>query len=250
MAWKVFFATATGRTHQQDGVPCQDSGGFLLRGGVLVASVCDGAGSARAGGEGAARFAALLPERVAAQFPLGPPALEDEAREALARALAEVRAGVATEAAARDLVLADFACTLVGCIASVEGGWIFHVGDGYGASRGRDGEPGAISRPENGEFADETYFLTDDAWDAHLRLTPIPAPGQGGVIGLLSDGVAPFAIDRARSGFFAPFLDPVLAYLAGVDEAAGSEALAHLLAGERALEISADDKALLLAIAT
>ena len=104
-----------------------------------------------------------------------------------------------------------------------------------------------LSRPENGEYADETYFVTDENWKDHLRLTPLAAPGRGCVIGLMSDGTAPFAVDRARSGFFRPFIDPVAAYLREAAAPNGNEALRNLLESPRAGEISSDDKTLLLA---
>jgi hypothetical protein len=69
------------------------------------------------------------------------------------------------------------------------------------------------------------------------------------VIGLRSDGTAPFAIDRARTGFFRPFIDPVAAYLRNASAPTGNEALRNLLESPRASEISSDDKTLLLAFA-
>ena len=107
-----------------------------------------------------------------------------------------------------------------------------------------------LSRPENGEYADETYFVTDENWTDHLRLTPLAAPGRGCVIGLMSDGTAPFAVDRERSGFFRPFIDPVAAFLREATAANGNEALRNLLESPRASAISSDDKTLLLAFVT
>ena len=139
------------------------------------------------------------------------------------------------------------ACTLVGCVAGPDGGCFFHIGDGFGVFVDGRGHT-VLSPPENGEYTDETYFVTDEDWETHLRLTPFGAPARGGTIGLMSDGVSPFAIDRARTGFYAPFIDPVRAFLARATEHDGNQALRNLLESEKTLAITSDDKALLLAL--
>ena len=63
----------------------------------------------------------------------------------------------------------------------------------------------------------------------------------------MSDGTAPFAVNRARSGFFRPFIDPIASFLHAATASNGNEALRVLLESPRACEISADDKTLLLA---
>ena len=126
----------------------------------------------------------------------------------------------------------DFSCTLVGCVASADGGCFFHIGDGFAIYQGAAGDS-VLSRPENGEYADETFFVTDEDWQDHLRFTPVPRPERGSVIGLMSDGTAPFAVNRERSAFFRPFIDPIAAFLrdaapserrCGVAQSAGESA--------------------------
>jgi hypothetical protein len=63
----------------------------------------------------------------------------------------------------------------------------------------------------------------------------------------MSDGTAPFAVNRARSGFFRPFIDPIVAFLREATAPNGNAALRNLLESPRACEISPDDKTLLLA---
>src|SRR5688572_30900211 len=45
MGWRVFAAAATGKSHLDGGIPCQDAFFSALVGDTLVAAVCDGAGS-------------------------------------------------------------------------------------------------------------------------------------------------------------------------------------------------------------
>jgi hypothetical protein len=250
MHWKVFLATATGKHHLDADLPCQDAGHYLVVDGNLVGVVCDGAGSAAQGHEGAQRFATRLAARLAARLEAGSLAPQDAAgaRTAIHDAIAAERDSLELEAAARGLVLRDFACTLVGCVAGRKGGCFFHIGDGFAIHRRGDGVS-VLSAPENGEFADETYFVTDTSWQEHLRVTPLAAARPGCLIGLMSDGTSPFAVDRPRTGFFAPFIEPVLRFLRQAGEADGSLALRRLLEDEQTFAITTDDKTLLLALA-
>ena len=185
---------------------------------MLVAVVCDGAGSAREGRTASDFIARALAEQLSSTLHAGPERLTEVQAEGSARLERDhptppsrrVRTRLADLAASRELALHDFSCTLVGCVASRGGGCFFHVGDGFAIQQGPAGDT-VLSRPENGEYADETYFVTDENWKDHLRLTPLAAPERGAVIGLMSDGTAPFAVNRARSGFFRPFIDPIAA---------------------------------------
>src|SRR5208283_4372679 len=139
---------------------------------------------------------------------------EDGARlEATIRcAIEAARSRLADLAVSRQLALHDFSCTLVGCVVSAGGGCFFHIGDGFAIAQGAAGDS-VLSPPENGEYADETYFVTDENWKDHLRLTPISEINRGCLIGLMSDGTSPFAIDRLKTGFYRPFIDPVVNFL-------------------------------------
>ncbi len=251
MQWKVFFASAAGKYHLDDNVPCQDSGHHVAIDDVLVGVVCDGAGSARAGHLGSDFFAKKLTELLSQSIACGQivKGAQADCRDQLLAILQEARSQLGAIAAARQLELRDFACTVVGCITSGDGGWFFHIGDGFGICVQDNGES-VLSHPENGEYADETYFVTDDHWKDHLRVTPIPAIDRGGLIGLMSDGAAPFAVNRSRTGFYRPFFDPVVSFLSSATERSGSQALQSVLENEKTFAITADDKTILLALAS
>jgi hypothetical protein len=250
--WRVFSASATGQRNLDQGTAGQDASHCLVTDDVLVAVVCDGAGSVQQGRAGANFMARSLTERLSSTLHEDRRLLELQAagsarlEAVLLDAIEAVRGRLADLADSSEHALDDYACTLVGCVASPGGGCLFHIGDGFAIVQGPAGES-VLSRPENGEYADETYFVTDESWKDHLRLTPLAAPGHECVIGLMSDGTAPFAVDRARSGFFRPFIDPIAAYLRDATGPNGNEALRNLLESPRASEISSDDKTLLLA---
>ncbi len=241
--WRVFSASATGKRNLDAGAAGQDASHCVVADDLLIAVVCDGAGSAREGHTGSDFIARALAARLAQDLQ----AERDAPLESLIRgAIEAVRSRLAELAASRALELHDFSCTLVGCVASRGGGCFFHIGDGFAIQQGPAGDT-VLSRPENGEYADETYFVTDENWVDHLRLTALAAPERGAVIGLMSDGTAPFAVNRARSGFFRPFIDPIADFLGAATAPSGNEALRRLLESPRACEISTDDKTLLLA---
>ncbi len=241
--WTVFSASAIGKRNLEQGAAGQDASHCVVTDDVLVAIVCDGAGSVLEGRTGSQFIARTLADQLSSTVRAeGGAYLE----ATIQSAIESVRTRLADLAASRELALHDFSCTLLGCVATPGGGCFFHIGDGFAIQQGAAGDS-VLSRPENGEYADETYFVTDEDWQDHLRLTPLPAPEPGCMIGLMSDGTAPFAVNRARSGFFRPFIDPIAAFLRDATAPVGNEALRNLLESPRACEISSDDKTLLLA---
>jgi len=249
MGWRVMAASATGRSHLDRGQPCQDAYASASAGRVLVAVVCDGAGSASHSDTGAKTVSAAVVAAVAAHRQLGgePAALAVETvREIIEAAIVDAREQLGGVAAAKQLTLADHACTLVGVVADANGGWFFHVGDGVAACEFAPPQLPAVSLPANGEYANETWFVTGGNWREQLRLTRFD--GQAQAIVLMSDGVQPFAMTRDGSGLFQPFIAPVLRYLGSVDAEHGSQALQATLADPRTDHITGDDKTLLVAL--
>jgi hypothetical protein len=250
MDWKVFYASAAGKYHLAGNSPCQDSGHYVVVDGVLIGAVCDGAGSAGEGHVGSEFIAKKVTELVSESVTSGQFARDTQSgyRDALLAIIESARSQLKDIALSRGLELRDFASTLVGCITSREKGCFFHVGDGFAIHLRHTGES-VLSHPENGEYADETYFVTDDNWQDHLRVTPIADINRGCLIGLMTDGASPFAVDRAKTGFYRPFIDPVVNFLSEASQHSGNQALQSVLENERTLAITADDKTLLLALA-
>jgi hypothetical protein len=150
------------------------------------------------------------------------------------------REDLAAHARASGRNLDDFQATLVGLVADGASGLLFHVGDGVGVAAG-DGAL-AISRPENGAFADETYFVTDADWEAHLRFEEVPFPVARAA--LMSDGAAGFVMAPGLSGFDPRFMDPVSRFLEDAPVERGERALLATLSDPRTHAITSDDKCL------
>ena len=248
MAWKVNAASAIGKYHIDTGLPCQDDFAFQVAGDVLIGVVCDGAGSSAHSELGAKACSQSVVESIVATLAEGAAGgLEMVCSyEYLKTTVETARVRLQSIADENGFQFHDLSCTLVGCIASPEGGCLFHIGDGFGVAE-YDGLSPIIALPENGEYANETYFVTAADWPVRLRITILPA-AKTGCVALMSDGAAPFVVNRQQTGLFIPFIKPVTKYLSGVSQEEGNHALWDTLAGEGTYAITGDDKTLLIAM--
>ena len=143
--------------------------------------------------------------------------------------------------------LSDFDATLVGVVAGPEMGVFFHVGDGAAcATKLDDVSTSVVCGPENGEYANETYFITQDGWRDHLRLSSFNS--QYNLVALMSDGVTPFALAQGASALFQPFFDPLSKFLAEHNEEDGEQAIKNILERDAIRQITGDDKTLVWAL--
>lgn len=245
MSWKVFAASAKGSSHVTGGLPCQDASAFQHRGEWLMAVVCDGAGSAASSHVGSTVICAQVIEKLSAQADVLASLDAADFDSLITEILGEVRDGLDAHARIAKADLRDYAATVVGAVMGPTHGWFFHIGDGLGVARHADGD--TLSLPENGEYANETYFLSGSQWRDHLRITPIDQPTSR--LMLMSDGAMPFVMAKGHQAVYAPFVDPVERFLRDADENVGAKALAATLDDPRTCEITSDDKTLLIALA-
>jgi len=242
-AWSVHLASAAGRHHLEAGTPCQDAAAALAWPGGFAAAVSDGAGSAPRSEAGARTIVDQVVALCAAQAGQAGFSWSDD----LPRIVEQARARLLEQARSQGHELRDYAATLLACVVDGSRGCFFHIGDGAGVHCSADGAT-VVSAPENGEFADETYFITQEDWREHLRLMVIEGLGDSSLVGLMSDGAMPFVLDRSRRAFFPPFIEPVRRHLAGRSTVEGSAALLGVLQDPRTLDITSDDKTLVLAM--
>lgn len=246
LAWIVTAASVRGPEHAGKGRPRQDACAWRSEGGRLVAVVADGAGSAPLSREGARLCSAAV---VDALFASTLPVLEDEeepVREAIEAAIATARALIAERIEVQlGGSTRDYAATVVGVWAEGESGCLFHIGDGAAAAtRAKDLGRSVVSPPENGSFAEETFFFTDRAWRARLRITPFK---DCDLVVLASDGAGSFTFAPRWQGLEAEFVAPLARHLERRSPAAARRTLARVLHAPGAQAINGDDKTLILA---
>jgi hypothetical protein len=237
--WQVASASVTGPSHVQHGVGCDDAAAAAAIGSSVFAVVCDGAGSSQFGGRGAETAARLLIERLSSAPHEEAPGAPDSA--AVRAALHEVRAALLAEAEREGVRPSAFATTVVGAWLGATGGLLFHLGDGVALAFATNNDVLAVSRGRVSEYANETYFLTDDTWEESLAIEPLPAGVES--LFLMTDGVTPFAMELNAAK--ASFYEGVLAYLRRNGAAKGATAIQRLLDKDEARSKVADDKTLL-----
>jgi len=76
--------------------------------------------------------------------------------------------------------ITEYAATIVAALVSQSGGFIIHVGDGVASSLAIEGEHDnpaldvlTQSDPENGEYINQTFYLTEPNWIHHVRITAL-----------------------------------------------------------------------------
>ena len=210
VTWRVVNASAIGTSHAHSDIPCQDSCWAqvdqLLNGAPLLTMfVADGAGSAINGGQGAElaiETAAKLVTQKAMQGEFG---LDDKLATDL---LLAIRERIFAAAEAESLQARDYACTFLGVVSSPAGTLVLQIGDGAVVLDTGSGLEIAIN-PMTGEYANMTYFVTDE--DAEKVLETKTYPDKVLKVAAFSDGVQRLALNLASNTphepFFAPFFN-------------------------------------------
>lgn len=247
--WRWAAARAAGTSHARTGLPCQDAWTVGTCGPpgapVLAAIVSDGAGSARCSREGARLVVRGIGASARSWFAdhAEPPG-ENEVRGWLT----VVRDRIDEEAVRRDATARDFAATLVACFAGPHWTLIAHVGDGACVVDGAVDGWTVASWPSNGEFANQTSFVTGPG-EVELRLTSLDRGVRD--VAVFSDGIEDLVLERTdqrpHQAFFDGMFAPVRAAATPAFDRALSRALRGLLTSERINERTDDDKSLVLA---
>lgn len=184
MLVEPFGAKQTGSSHLISGKPCEDNFeiGLTEDGNWQILVVCDGAGSARKAAEGSkfisknifdclVRIGNELNSRAAGAW------INDEIISAIVNIRSKLRK------ISQNDDLSDYHTTIVGALIGPHGGLSLHIGDGIiiGGKTRLDDEGRLIlndkfyySEPENGEYANETFFITEKDWIKHLRIRTFP----------------------------------------------------------------------------
>lgn len=244
-AWGGASATTVGQSHVSRGRGSDDAIVSANRGKWTAIVACDGAGSSSRSREGAdfvsSAFANQLLEIASEIEHAGPgPWLND----ALILGILDVRKNLASIVGSYDL--SDLHCTLVAVLVSDAGGVSVHIGDGavfIGSSDSEQNQQVIVhSEPENGEYSNETFFVTETTWLKSLRIKPL---GACDWVVVTTDGAASLLLNRSiKYDVFAElFLS--LATENNLFDIAG--VLEDLIKGEYARGCSSDDKTIGLA---
>ena len=192
---KAAAAKIAGRSHVSTKTPCQDAVRTRnLRSKVCIA-LADGAGSKKFSRTGANAVVRLATHQCLEFFDRYHEGILRKKEGLESEIIDDFKAELAARARKRHRPIGDYACTLL-FFACVGGRYIAgHIGDG--AIFARFGERlVTLSEPENGEYTNTTFFVTDPDASNHLRLYAGHFDGSLDLM-LLSDGTAESLLDRS-----------------------------------------------------
>ena len=162
-------------------------------------------------------------------------------------AFTNARDAIASIATAQDKPLRDYACTLMLVIVDDERWVVQHIGDGAVVGILPDGSAKTISAPDNGEFINSTYPLTNADYLTQLRYSSQDEPLSG--VAVLSDGVQPMCINYKTGAAYPGFFTPLVTWLRNLNTfSASNSVLQNMLNSEQFRQKSDDDMTLVLAI--
>ena len=249
--WRYVCASVPGVAHLTEGTECQDDCASRVLAtpdgdSILALAVADGAGSAAESRTGAALACQTLLDECAAR--LADPPTADWMPAMAASLFQRVRAALERRAAEASLPLRAFACTLLGAVVAADRALFLQIGDGAIVIGGPTGYR-PVFWPQGGEYANETYFVTDSNAVTRLECAVLNEPIAE--IALLSDGLQRLALHYQTRQAHIPFFRPLFQHLRDYPATGRPEELAAAL--ERFLASPAldqrthDDKTLILA---
>jgi serine/threonine protein phosphatase PrpC len=128
---------------------------------VPVAAVADGAGAVALGKVGATMAVYTATTTVCArQQSAAWPESDSDWHECLVEAVHAAQATLAAEARARQVTVREFATTLILAVATPELVAVVQIGDGAVVVGDQEGNLLSLTVPQNGEYANETTFLS------------------------------------------------------------------------------------------
>jgi hypothetical protein len=211
----------------------------------LVAVVADGAGSSARAAEGARMACAAVLELATAGK--GEPDLGGFRRDEGLRWLQVVRERLQAAATAEQVDWQAFSCTLLVALVDAQRAVFLQIGDGAIVYRAADGRFVPALWPQTGEYANTTWFVTDETACERLQAA---AASDVHELALFSDGLQSLALRFVSREVHAPFFEPMFERLR--QEAAGDapeleRQLRLFLDSPEVNRRTDDDKTLLLA---
>ena len=251
--WRYVHASVAGVAHLAEGIGCQDACAAQLlpgleSGPVLVLAATDGAGSASLSGVGAELACQTLLVECAAWLASAP--LDGDWTPTVAEKLfQQVRNALERLATDMEQPIREFACTLLGAVVTTDRALFLQIGDGAIVVGTPDEGYRPVFWPQGGEYANETYFVTDAGAAAHLECAILTEPIVE--IALLTDGLQRLALHYQTRQAHQPFFRPLFQRLREHPEPGCPTvlvtALERLLASPAINQRTHDDKTLILA---
>jgi Protein phosphatase 2C len=216
-SWRVASACEIGTSHAGSGTPCQDKAEHAIietkEGPVLVAVVCDGAGSAAHSEIGAWLASITFVQLAEVYFEKGGH-LDDICRDKVVGWITDTAERVSARAREDGNALKEYSCTLVAAIVGNEAAAFAQIGDGaIVVSHGEEDGWSWVFWPQRGEYANQTVFVLSDNATECLEFDL--APRRIDEVAIFSDGIERLVLHAAtkavNDSFFNEMFVPVRA---------------------------------------
>jgi hypothetical protein len=229
--WRALAASVAGTAHARAGRPCADASAVRILehggGALLVAVAADGAGTAAHAGEGARLACDTIVEQAELWSGCGSrrlrtrrsrrppgrraaPDLAGFAREDMLRFVEAARTRVLEAARRARTDAREFSCTLLAALVDARTAVFFQIGDGAIVYQTDDGRYLPALWPQSGEYANCTFFLTDDDVAARVQGTKARSVNE---VALFTDGLERLALRFGSREAHGPFFEPMFARL-------------------------------------
>lgn len=243
--WQVVAASTKGTGHERCGLPCQDVHGYLMLDHCIIAAVADGLGSASRADEGAQLAVDAALAELKSRLSIEIPSDQEDWERVLLDAFTLARLALEQTASFEEVLLREYATTLI--VAVITEAWIAvaHLGDGAVVVALDDSSIELITAPSSSEFVNETAALSNPEALHQVRwaIRPIRVVAAA----LFTDGLQSLAINfvdhTPHVPFFMPFFEAIQQPL---DTTQASSDLDQFLSSERVCARTDDDKTLLL----
>jgi hypothetical protein len=252
--WLYSGASVMGQSHQTSQIPCQDKFSCKVSadGRWLSVAVSDGAGSALNAEAGAEITSTIFCEELLGlSIQLESRAPGEWINDFVVECVLKVRNQLRNKAKSDDIK--SFHCTLVAALVGPEGGFSIHIGDGciFGGQFNNDSQRGEVelnsnfvmSKPENGEYTNETFFITEGNWIKHLRVTPLPRLDW---VVACTDGGAALILEKeieVKPKFLVPFFQELISA-----KFTKNNYISEVLSDPKANALTTDDKTIFVAM--
>lgn len=232
--WNGFAISMLGSSHERDAKPCQDTSLYLRPvPDCCFLIVADGAGSASESALGSSAAVSAVSEILTLRCTYWRPEGEPAWAALMLSCFQEARNTIEGIADAEGIPLRDLATTLT--VVGIRAGMAASasIGDCAAIIDVAEREPLIIAVPEHGEYANETFFLTQSRWVDYVRFRFVRAPVRSAVA--FSDSLEYVALYRHE--VYQPFFSYVIRTASSLppDERAGGigSFLATTVRGER-----------------
>jgi Protein phosphatase 2C len=212
--WRSAYASAQGTSHIESKQPCQDSCRYesiLTLDGkeLLVMIASDGASSASFSDEGSQITCQFLLEKISQFFKEGR-RLNQITKRHISLLLRYVSGRIGRIARNRGVEKRDFAATLLVALVGDDDAAFLQLGDGAIVVNSNQGYR-PVFWPQSGEYANQTYFVTDTYVDQNLNFEFINE--KLNEVALFTDGIQRLALKYDIQAAYPPFFKPLFEHL-------------------------------------